>query len=221
MYRKSGVLLSLGLVALTATAARADYMLVAGNNPQIDENVLLGGGSTGMQVIGSTNQTGTAVLFESPSQFLADPSSGQARIEARDADDINAAQIAIDDDLTISLQDPLLGFHSLIFNAFVGGGVGAGGDLSVTVEGLDAASNPISETFGPETIGNGSNFFTLVATNGQLIQSVTISPGANSDYADLRQIRIGGIIPEPSTLLLLLLASPIILLGRCPLRAQH
>ena len=205
-----GILLSLGIWGIQATSARADFMLVSGNNPQDDENVLLGGDLVGLQITGSTNETGTVVLFESASQFLASPSSGQARIEARDTEDIAATQEAIDDALTISLQDPLLAFQSLIFNAFIGGGVGDGGALSFTVEGFDAANNPVSETFGPEEIGNGENFFTVLASDGQLIQSVTISPGDDSSYADLRQVRIGGIIPEPSTVLLLLVGAPVL-----------
>lgn len=216
---QSGVLVALGTMAIATTNARADFSLLPGNNPQTDENVLLGNGSTGMQVVGLTNQTGTSVLFESSSQFLADPSSGQARIEARAADDIDAAQVAIDDDLTISLQDPLLGFHSLIVNAFIGGGLGDEGDLSFTVSGLDANGDPTSETLGPETISNGSNFFTLLATNGQLMKSVTISPGTNSSYADLRQVRIGGIVPEPSTLALLVLLLPLAAVGRRTVRS--
>lgn len=208
-----GIFVSVGIFILPAATVRADFDLLSGNVPQVDENVLLGGDAMGMQVIGFTHQTNTAVLFESSSQFLADPSAGQARIEARAADDINIAQVAIEDDLTISLLDPTLAYQSLVFNAFIGGGLGAGGDLSVIVSGLDSNDNMISETFGPETLTNGANFFTVVATNGQLITSVTLSPGANASYADLRQVRIGGIIPEPSTFVLSGLLVPLLFWG--------
>ena len=215
------ILVSLAVVAGAAANARADFSLVAGNVPQPDENVLLGGNLVGMQIIGSTNQTASAVLFESSSQFLADPSSGQARIEAREAADINAAQVAIDGDIAISLADPSLAFQSLVLNTFIGGGLGAGGDLSFTVFGLDAGGSPISETFGPETIGNGSNFFTLTATAGQLMKSVTINPGANASYADLRQVRIGGIVPEPSSVVLGALLLALTVFGRKALHRRQ
>lgn len=215
------IFMSLGLIAMATASAQADFMLLPGNNPQFDENVLLDRDSAGRQVVGSTNRTGTAVLFESLSQFLAATSSGQARIEAHATNDINAAQIAIDEDIMIALQDPVLGFRSLVVNSFIGGRLGAGGDLSFTVAGFDAGGSPISQTLGPEAIGNGSNFFTLVATSGEIMKSVTVIPGATTSYADLRQTRIGGIVPEPSTLVLLAMLLPLVAVGRISMQERR
>jgi hypothetical protein len=184
-------------------------MVLSGNNPQPDEeNVLLGDDTVGMTIVGTTNQTGTVVEFESPSQFLASPSSGQARIEARASNNIGSSQVAINDSIIVSLANPGLSFGDLIFNSFIGGGLGAGGPLTIVVNGFESDGDPVSTTFtqdsdgDPLTLGNGSNFYTVIASDGQRITSVDISPDVGSSYADLRQVRISNIIPEPASWLL-------------------
>jgi hypothetical protein len=198
----------LGL-ALLPGPCRADFVVLAGNDPQPDqENILLNDDQVGTTISGFTNTTNREVTFTS-AQFLAAPSNGQARVEARESNDINSPQLAIDSAIAVALADPGLGFDSLVFNAFIGGGLGEDGTLSIEVFGVDAGNNPISELFttddqgDPLTLGNGSNFYTIVASAGQRITSVVITPTQGS-YADLRQVRLGGIrpIPEPASIAL-------------------
>ncbi|MFO0891036.1 MAG: PEP-CTERM sorting domain-containing protein [Isosphaeraceae bacterium] len=197
-------------LGLSLTPARAGFIVLSGNNPEPDEqNVLLNNDQVGLTISGTTNQSGDVVNFTSPSQFLVAPSNGQARVEARESDDIDSDQVAIDAAITVAFASPSIFFRDLIFNAFIGGGIGEDGTLEITLNGLDADGNVVSETFttdsddNPLTLANGSNFYTVLATDGWLLTSVEITPTQGS-YADLRQIRISGVgaIPEPSSIVL-------------------
>jgi hypothetical protein len=205
-------LLAVFAVLLCAAPSFATFMVLSGNNPgPNEENVLFDSDSVGMTVQGTTNQSDTVVEFESPSQFLATAASGAARIEARESNDIDSDQVAIDDSIIVSLANPGLSFGDLIFNAFNGGQLGEGGPFTIVVNGFESNGDPVSTTFtqdsdgDPLTIGNGGNFYTVVASDGQRITSVEISPDAGTTYGDLRQIRISNIVPEPSSCLLMTL----------------
>jgi hypothetical protein len=191
-------------VAIFPAFSAAAFVAFDGNIPQPDqENILLNSGSLGLSIPGTTNNTGAIVNFTSASQLLTDPSSGQARVEAS----LAGSQVAIDDSITITPGTPGVSFSSVLFNAFVGGGVGVGGTLTIVASGFDVFNAPESTTFtldddgDPLAIGNGSNFFTVVASGGSRISSLQIIPDAGTTYADLRQIRIS-LVPEPATLAL-------------------
>jgi hypothetical protein len=179
--------LALALLGGLSTPSRADFAINPGKNPQTDENVLLNSGTTGTTVTGNTNQTGLTVSFSS-GQSLSEPSNGQARIE----DAGGGALLGLTD-----ISVPGGSFTSLIFNLNNGSG-----DASITVNGFDAANNPETLTVSNLALGNGSNFFTITAINGERITSVNYSaPGGSND---IRQIRIGGAaVPEPASLALL------------------
>jgi hypothetical protein len=206
-------LLTVGGALLTSPPCFAAFMVISGNQPEPnEENVQFDGESVGLTVEGTTNQSDRVVEFESPSQFLAPRSSGN-RLEARESTDVDSDQLAIDDSIIVSLANSGLAFGDLIFNAFNGGSLGDGGTLTIVVNGFESNGDPVSTTFtedsdgDPLTIDNGGNFFTVVAADGQRITSVEISPDDDTSYADLRQIRISNIIPEPSTYLLFVLGS--------------
>jgi len=106
-----------------------------------------------------------------------------------------------------------------MFNPFIGGTVGSPGDATITVVGKDAMANPetFTETF---SLGNGQNFFTVVASNGEIIDSISLSSISGFGFTDLRQVRISGAtvpsVPDTGTTLCLLGASvlPLALLQR-------
>jgi hypothetical protein len=177
-----GLLLLTGIALLAPTLSWADLIIATGNNPQPgEENVLLNSGSTGSTVTGTTNQTGFTVNFSSATQILSEPSSGQARIEATNGSN----QVALGD-INFSLANGT--FTDAIFNAFIGGTIGVPGNVTITVSGSDGNT--------PETLvtvfslGNGQNFFTITAINGEVINSISIS--APNGFTDLRQVRISG-----------------------------
>ncbi len=192
---------------LNSAPCLATFMVLSGNNPESsEENILFGDNLVGATIQATTNQSDTVVEFESPGQFLAS-SSGQG-IEARHSNDINSDQVAINDSIVVSLVNPGLSFGDLIFNAFMGGPLGDGGTLTIVVNGFESNGDPVSTTFAqdsdgdPLTLGNGANFYTVVASDGQRITSVDVSPTSGSSYAELRQIRISSINPEPCSWLL-------------------
>lgn len=180
-----------GLIALTCLVSglqtvRADIMIVPGpGNVPGDENVLFNEGSlvgTGNPVQGITNTSGFVVNFLGL-ETLTTPAAGQARI---------TAETGTFDDLTISL-DVLNGvFTSLIFN------LNADADGQATVDVTEPDASVTSLTFDIDE--NGENFVVITAINGQSMSSVHISSTAQLE--DIRQIRIGGAVPEPASLAL-------------------
>ena len=172
-------------VIVSVTTARADSVtFTIGNNPQSnEENILLNSGAQGATVFGLTNQTNLQVRFDSSTDILVEPSSGQARVEALDG---------LLNNITLSLPNGT--FTDVILNPFFGSGTA---DVTVTT------SNNQTFTFS-YTLTNGQNFLTIVADPGTLITSVSIT--ASGGFTDLRQPRISGAqanVPEPATLLLL------------------
>jgi hypothetical protein len=177
--------LALGF-ALTPSAARADIVFSFGNHPAPgQENVQFPTTNVpGNTVVGATNQTNTPVNFTSPQTIVA-PSGGQARVEATSGD-LNNITIALDPGET---------FSHLIFNAFNGTG-----NANVSV--VDNSGSQTVLLFF--ALGNGENFMTVDAINGQQIRSVQIATAGG--FADLRQVRIGfaaAAVPEPMSMGLL------------------
>jgi hypothetical protein len=172
-------------LVVSVTTARADSVtFTIGNNPQQnEENILLNSGAQGTTVFGLTNQTNLQVRFDSSTDTLVEPSSGQARVEALDG---------LLNNITLSVPNGT--FTDVILNPFFGSGTA---NVSVLT------SNNQTFTFS-YTLGNGQNFLTILADPGTLITSVTIT--ATGGFTDLRQPRISGAqanVPEPATLLLL------------------
>jgi hypothetical protein len=183
------------LIGLAATpSAQADIIFLLGNHPQPNEqNVLLNNGTTGSTVVGMTNQSHETVVFHSATQTLSEPANGQARIEAVDA---TGAQVALSDLSSIALATG--NYQDLIFNSHIGGTIGtSGGTETITVTDNLGMTHPFTLT-----LGNGENFVTIFAINGESIASTAISYPLG--FTDLRQIRIStaAMVPEPSAIVL-------------------
>jgi len=184
---------------LSPLALNASIIFTLGNNPSNDVNILLNSGTTGTLVTGSPNTFPGVIVDFSSTQSLSEPSSGQARVAA------NPEGTPLTN-LTISLANGLT-YGDLIINPFIGGQCPncTGGAATITVHAL--SSNGTAEapvTFNGLTVGNGSNFLTIVATGGESIVSTTINVAGGIN--DLRQPRISGpfaAIPEPGTYLLI------------------
>ncbi len=177
----------------------ANITFILGNNPQPgEENVLLNKGTSGSTVQGSTNQSGVVVNFTSATQTLTEPANGQARIEATNG----TSQVALTDISSISLAAGGF-FDDIIFNMHIGGTIGTSGGTA-TISVVDNLG--FTSTFS-ETLGNGQNFLTVVASAGESIDSVAISYPVG--FTDLRQVRISGVtaVPDSGATLSLLGAS--------------
>jgi len=160
-------------VSVWTSGAQAVPILISGNTPQSDENVLLNTGLTGMTLFGTTNQTGLSVRFTGTEPLIA-PANGQARIEAVDG---------FFTSLMIDLVDG--SFSSLILNLDASV-TGTADFTAITTTGTYAFSNL---ALG----GSGSNFFTFTtSTPSERFLSVSVEADTPLLFTDVAQIRLGG-----------------------------
>ncbi len=178
-------ILAICISFLTPVVSWADIIFTLGNNPQHpgEENVLLNSGAAGSIVTGTLNQSGLPVNFTSITQTLIAPSNGQARVEAISGRN----QVALRD-ISFALANGT--FTDAIFNPAGVGRIGASGTATIVVIPNDAFGNPEPAALFSYTLGNGNNFLTVTASNGETINSISIS--AANGFADLRQVRISG-----------------------------
>jgi len=202
----------LAAASLAAMATPAAATITFGNQTVGQgEEVLLGSGATGTTVTGSTNQTHTNVNFISgvtstcagcTSQTLSEPATGQARVETMDG--------SVLQDITIQLDqtNPLFGIGYIEFN--IDNTANLGDAISVTINAIDQFGNPETIT---HSVGNGSNFFSALASGGEVIRSISFDAAGTTGFTDIRQVRItpalGGEItqplPEPATWMMMIL----------------
>jgi hypothetical protein len=206
------------LMALAAAApARATITLTPGNNPQPNEaNVLFNHGDTSspaplgtvspppMGVVGTTNTAPPVSVTLSSTQNLYVQGGGQGLIIATATLGDPATQVGF---TNFALGLPTgRAAQDVIFDAHLTQGQGqpgTGGTATITV----FESNGTSTTFTNRPIGNGENFYTLVASGGEDIQRVTFAMASGQSFTQLQQIRVSGIagvtvIPEPSTMVM-------------------
>jgi hypothetical protein len=182
--------LAAGLLALSAGAASANIVVVQGGTPgNPPENVLLGSGTTGMTVLGSTNQTNTSITFTGD-ETLSEPANGQARITTTDG-----ALTYLD----IAPTDASLGFTAIEFN------IDASQTGSAMIQFFDQFGTAFGGAFTLDQ--NGQNFFNAIASDGELISHATIT--SQVPISDVAQIRLGAgpisAVPEPAAWSLLIL----------------
>ena len=195
--RRGQVLFAALFAAVIGVASAHAFTVTPGNNPEPDEeNLLLNTGQTGFIVQGITNQTGVTVDLSNTLQELTLPSSGQARVESADGLGFRVLGI-ITEKAT---------FGDLILNIKLNGTGQSSG--SVFFEGVTVSGVTLSSPF---SLGNGENFFTLVADPGDPFLGVFLFESGENNIHDVRQIRLSQVTPSTSvaepTMLTLLGAS--------------
>jgi len=168
------------LVMTGVSTAHADIIFTLGNSPLADsDNVLFTGNNlshSGSLVQGNFNGSGSGFVVDFSSNSgngnLQAPSGGQARVEGATG---NTPLL----DLTFGLEGA--SFTGVVLNPFNGSGIAT---LLVT------EPNGNTSTFS-YNLGNGQNFLTITAINGQQIDSVSLT--APEGFTDLRQVRIGRV----------------------------
>ncbi|HZU44779.1 MAG TPA: PEP-CTERM sorting domain-containing protein [Terriglobales bacterium] len=187
--QRLALLASVAFWLATAASAHADINFDPGNHPQPgEENILLKpDNQMGSTIFGITVHSNTTIDFSSTTDTLTNPAAGQAILRSTDGS-IN--------DVTISA--PGFSFTDLIFDLEIGK-LGP----STAVITVNASDGPFTYNFD---LGNGQNFLTILATNGETINSVTIDD--STGFYQLKQPRISGLftpppVPEPATLALL------------------
>src|SRR6266446_7824131 len=137
------------MCCLTASV-QAGIVFETGNNPQPDdENVQFSSNTSGATVFGQTNQSGITVQFSSSTNTLVASSNGQASVAADSGSLTN---------ITVSVPNGS-------FQDFVGNPLTGSGQATITVIANEPGGGTTSNVFSL-ALGNGQNFFTVVADNG-------------------------------------------------------
>jgi len=184
MNRIRAALLLLVCSAFLATAARADIIFEDKNDPQPDEeNILFKTDQIGNDVIGFAKNSDVAVLFHSDLNVLETQGVGQAQLFNHDGGNLNQMLVSV-----AGYQ-----FHDFIVD------LNSANDsvINITVFASDG-------TFQHQFTGkNGSNFETIIAKNGEEINSILFE--SDGGWGTFKQPRISGLeaVPEPGTLVML------------------
>ena len=183
-------MVGLVLTAVVVAAGRpafADITFLLGNHPQAnEENILFGMSETGNPINGHTNQSNVGVSFSSTTDVLTQVAKGQADIFPKDGLLNDIKMFVPSGTYMDAIIDPQDGIDS----------------ATVTVDANDGVF-----TFD-YSLGNGSNFLTIVASNGETINSVAVD--STGGFNNFKQPRISGVggggppqdTPEPGSLAL-------------------
>lgn len=197
-YKKTIKMSVAALLLMTGVAAgQADIIFTLGNDPLDDsDNVLFTDDSlshSGSLIQGNFNGSGSGFIVDftsiSGNGNLLAPSGGQARVEGATGNTPLG-------NIIFGLEGGT--FTGVILNPFSGSGFAT---LLVTEDNGDTSSFTWA-------LGNGENFVTINAINGQLIDTVSLT--APGGFTDLRQVRMGGFadttnsVPDGGTTVLLL-----------------
>ena len=183
------------VVSAGVRSARAD--IIFSFNPgalQPAENLLFNDPSltlTGTTVQGITNTTAT--VFDLTGQELLVGDGGQARVTGQDGTFTY---------LLFDAHDPLTLFTEFKANLSVYKTPGQSPEGTVTVKATDSLGNVTTDSY---VVGNGQNFFSVLATDPDLLRSIEVT--STVALADMEQIRVGGLtdsetVPEPASLML-------------------
>ena len=188
---KAGRLIATSLTAMAAVAAQAAIVITAGpGNWPNDENVLFneeGLIASGPLVQGITNQSNFIVDFYDAGEDLVTPPGGQARVEAVDG---------AFTDLKLQLDQPGATFDTLIWNL----NAKANGNVTFTIERTGGPNHV--ESFALDRAGE--NWFRFEAIGESMISARLHT---DVELQDVRQVRLGNVVPEPATITALLLGA--------------
>lgn len=203
--------LTMTLLGILAGPAPAAIVFTPGNNPQPDEeNILFGDKETGALLTGQTKGSLVPVYFSSlTSQTLNQAAKGQADIQKDGGGLLDSLRIT-----TVPDSGTAYGFGDFIMN-LQGGSSGSQASIDVfyhdDFNNTDTSTNYTFPTSGD--LGNGSNFLTIVANNGDYMTKIEITM-ITGGWSDFKQPRISGVceigstgcglvpVPEPASLAL-------------------
>jgi ABC-type amino acid transport substrate-binding protein len=178
--------------ALACSAASADVTFLTGNHPQSQEQeVLFKTDQTGGVITGITNHSSTLVDFTSTTgQTLQTSSKGQAKINLDGGGFITGLSVDVPGE---TFQDLIVNLDDLQ------------SDVTITAHLVGEPDQTHTFAFNPD---HGENFFTIFATNDELISSVSLS--STVGFLEFQQPRVSGIsgvvlVPEPSTWAMMIL----------------
>ena len=160
-----------GLALAIATSARADIVIITGVNNTGTETILLNGGALDQNVSGVGDTTGGGLNFVADENVFA-TTSGQLAIVANDG-----AMTS----LSVFAAAPSNLFTKFVVN------VNAVADGTVTFTVYEPTN--VVNSFDFAVAGNGENFFTIAAINGQKINRLDMAGAFGTQFSDFRLMR--------------------------------
>jgi hypothetical protein len=203
------ITLSAALVIMMMASATvwADPITITVGNPGngTTDNVLFNNGSlihSGTVVQGDFNGSGAGFIVD----FTSASGSGNLGVSGGQAVLVGGTGNTPYTNVTVQLENGAT-FTNLIFNIDVTNGLQPPTQVQFTVNYTLAGGQVFSQVFTVDT--NGQNFFGIAASQGAVINSVTIQALGNTTFSEINQWRIGGLapaqteVPEPASLFLL------------------
>jgi hypothetical protein len=191
----------LGILGVLASPAMADIVVISGVNSVGTESVLLNPATDVLTVTGTVGSNNLLVNFTSTSgsQLLNANPAGQETVSGGTGNTpFTNLEFGLANNQT---------FTQAVFNI----DAAASGAVLIHVEGIGITGGFFEDDFTVDA--NGQNFFTVVAINGQLIESIGLTAINAASFTDVNQVRLGGgeigaaAVPEASSMFLLVSAS--------------
>jgi hypothetical protein len=196
------------IMVIASSTAGADPITITVGNPgnQGTDNVLFNNGSlvhSGLLVQGDFNGSGAGFIVD----FTSTSGSGNLGVSGGQAVLVGGTGNTPFSNVTLQLENGAT-FTKLILNIDVTNGLPPPTQVQFTVNYTLAGGQVFNQVFSVDA--NGQNFFGIQATEGAVINSVTVQGLNGTTFADINQWRLGGFstpqpneVPEPASLLLL------------------
>jgi hypothetical protein len=194
------------MMMASATVWADPITITVGNpNNQNTDNVLFNNPAlthSGLVVQGDFNGAGAGFIVD----FTSASGSGNLGVSGGQAVLVGGTGNTPFSNVTVQLENNAT-FTKLILNIDVTAGLPPPTQVQFTVNYTLAGGQVFNQIFTVDT--NGQNFFGIEATEGAVINSVTVQGLNGTTFQDINQWRLGGFagpgseVPEPASLLLL------------------
>jgi len=198
--------LAAAVVMMAASSnAWADPITITVGNPGNTgtDNVLFNNGSlihSGTVVQGDFNGAGAGFIAD----FTSASGSGNLGVSGGQAVLVGGTGNVPFSNATVQLENGAT-FTKLILNIDVTNGLPPPTQVQFTVNYTLAGGQVFNQVFNVDA--NGQNFFGIQASEGAVINSVTVQGIGGTTFSDINQWRLGGFapqaVPEPASMLLL------------------